>query len=89
MSGFRVRGMHQGALYDVLVQPGRTGATVVGSKGLRALLAEQDGAEVALPDGQPTVVDGDDGRSLLALLTAQTRVLHVGAGAPDLASARQ
>lgn len=84
MAGFRVAGVLDGALYEVEVT-GRASRPVVGSKRVRGLFEQYEGERVlATPVGPAYVVTGSDPASVLALLSAHTKITRVGDGAPTL-----
>lgn len=80
---FLVTGELDGAVYQVRVT-GDAADPVVGSGRVRALVSQYEGRRVPLsPVGPTIVVDGGDEATVLALLSAKTRVRRVGPGAPD------
>lgn len=81
---FRVGGVIGKALYEVEVT-GKASDPVVGSKGVRALVAEHVGKTVDVtPLGPAYVVKVDDPKSILALLYAKTKIRWVSDKAPSL-----
>lgn len=84
MMGFTVAGVLDGALYEVEVT-GDAAAPTVGSRRVAGLVAEYDGETVLVtPAGPAYKVAPGDPESVLALLSAETKVTRVGAGAPEL-----
>lgn len=84
MSSFKVAGVLDGALYEVEVT-GRADTPAVGSKRVSGLIRQYEGETVLVtPVGPAYVVDGADPASVLALLSAKTRVRWVSDDAPTL-----
>lgn len=82
--GFTVAGSLDDALYEVEVT-GDAGDPVVGSRRVRVLVEQYAGETVLVtPKGPAYTVDPADEASVLALLSAHTRVTRVGDGAPVL-----
>lgn len=76
--GFRVRGRLDDALYEVEVT-GNASKPVVGSDRVAKLVDQYQGETVlATPQGPAYTVDPGDATSVLALLSAQTKVESVG-----------
>lgn len=88
MSGFRVAGKIDGALYEVEVT-GTTSRPTIGSKRVEGLVRQNLGETVLVtPQGPAYVVDGGDGASVLALLSTHTDVTRVSDDAPQLVDPR-
>jgi hypothetical protein len=88
MSGFRVAGTLDDALYEVEVT-GRKSRPVVGSKRVAGLVRQHEGDTVLVtPVGPAYVVDGADPASVLALLSSHTQVSRVSDDAPQLVDPR-
>lgn len=84
---FRVAGTVDKTLYEVEVT-GSKSRPVVGSKRITALVAQHEGETVMVtPVGPAYVVDGADRASVLALLSAHTKVRRVSDNAPQLVDA--
>lgn len=81
---FRVTGLLDDTLYEVEVT-GNAKQPVVGSKRV-AVLVEQFAGETVLvtPAGPAYKVDPGKPETVLALLSAETKVASVGEGAPQL-----
>src|SRR4051794_8225492 len=78
MSSFRVRGTLDDTLYEVEVT-GDPARPVVGSDRVAELVRQETGETVlATPQGPACTVDPGDATSVLALLSAQTKVESVG-----------
>lgn len=87
MSSFRVSGTLDGVLYEVEVT-GEKSQPVVGSKRIATLVRQHEGETVLVtPQGPAYDVDGSDGASVLALLSAHTKVRRVSDDAPQLVEA--
>ncbi len=88
MSGFRVAGSLDGVLYEVEVT-GEAARPTVGSKRISTLVDQYEGETVLVtPVGPAYVVAGSDGASVLALLSAHTKVRRVSDDAPQLVEPR-
>lgn len=88
MSGFRVAGRLDGALYEVEVT-GTASRPTIGSKRVEGLVRQYEGKQVlATPVGPVFTVDPSDGASILALLSAHTDVTRVSDDAPQLVDPR-
>lgn len=81
---FTVAGVLDDTMYEVEVT-GSKSAPIVGSKRVAALVGQFDGQSVkASPAGPTYTVDGGDPKSVLALLSTQTKVSRIGDGAPAI-----
>lgn len=88
MSGFRVAGRLDGALYEVEVT-GTASRPTIGSKRVEVLVRQNLGNTVLVtPVGPSYVVDPSDGASVLALLSSLTDVTSVSDDAPQLVDPR-
>lgn len=84
MAGFTVAGILDDTLYEVEVT-GEESRPVVGSKRVDALVRQHTGSVVlATPAGPRYTVDPADAKSILALLSTETKVRRVSDGAPSL-----
>lgn len=88
MNGFRVAGVLDHTLYEVEVT-GDAKTPVVGSKRVRGLVRQHAGETILVtPAGPAYVVDPSDPVTVLALLSAHTKVTRVSDGAPSLVDVR-
>ena len=84
MSGFTVAGVLDNTLYEVKVT-GNKADPVVGSKRVRILLRQYTGEKVMVtPVGPTYTVDPADPESILALLSARTRITRTGGDDEDV-----
>lgn len=81
---FKVAGVLDGTLYEVQVT-GDSARPVVGSRRVARLVEQYEGERVLVtPAGPAYVVAGDDPASVLALLSARTRIRWTDDHAPPL-----
>lgn len=78
MAGFTVSGVLDNTLYQVKVT-GDASNPVVGSKRVRLLVRQYAGQKVQVtPTGPVFTVNPGDPKSILALLSAKSKVTHAG-----------